>query len=45
MVQIYEPIGILEGCGVSLQGQHDAESRKVRFPGFIFHWRVSYSQL
>jgi tyrosyl-tRNA synthetase len=36
MVQIYEPIGVLEGCGVPLQGQHDVGSREVRFLIFNF---------
>lgn len=38
MVQEYEPIGVLAGCGVPLQGQHDAGSRKVRF--VLFHFML-----
>lgn len=36
MVQRYQPIGVLKGCGVPLQGQHDVGSREVRFLQFDF---------
>lgn len=50
MVQTHKPIGILEGCGIPLQGQYDVGSREVRFlpfyvapARFVFTSAVTYS--
>lgn len=39
MVPRYESIGIPKGCGVPLQGQHDAGSREVR--SLLFHFTLA----